>query len=507
MDHDNHAPLCPDESNRPLLSLDEFDRNNNDFNDTTSSSSSYMPSFLLRCAQKFSSPITNTSSCSNKKRLLDRQGRFYQSRGRWQIDTMGDVQRIVPPRVRRLRDDWFHSLAYTKTPRLFAFLFLWYTLTICFWAAVYYFVSQLRTGDGNNSPSPHPNDKGETFCGMDISNWMEALYFSLSTMSGIGYGVSDYYFGDCIIPFVLVLAQILNGIAFDAVAIGLLFQRMSRGQKRGRTIIFSHQAVIQRVQGQYYFMVRIGELRSRHIVDARVRVYCIRHERYPTHGIVVNDESTIVPIHSFHFITRHVPLLCEDSSLLMSLPHVLIHKMDWKSPLVPPIPEWYDMQGMKHTTLQPNFENNRLTHNNEHYTRERENIFEFLQDREAEIVVLLEGTDEVSGTAVQARHSYRWDDVKFDCMFSNCVYPVSDDNNWREEDNTSSSPLDLNIFQGEGERMAPYSQRGSISATKCIIDFRKFHEVIAAPVDGDWCPYIPTWAYYNNNTKHAKKLL
>jgi hypothetical protein len=474
-----------DESGEPLLEREDIDSEH---------TISYWPTSLFTFKHRSSH---GGSSGGDKLRILDRQGCFHQSRGRWQIRSTGDVQRIIPPRVRRLRDDWFHSLAYTPTPQLFAFLFLWYTLTIVFWAGIYYCVSQFRTVDKAVTQSVHPN-KGGSFCGMDITNWMEALYFSLSTMSGIGYGVSDYYFGDCVIPFIIVLAQILNGIAFDAVAIGLLFQRMSRGQKRGRTIIFSHQAVIQRVRGQYYFMFRVGELRSRHIVDARVRVYCIRHERYPNtnhHGMYMDDESSTIPIESFHFVTHHVPLLCNDSSLLMSLPHVFTHKMDWKSPLVPPQPVWYDVRGMKRKTVESNF----LIRDHDSYMRQKQDIIDFLQDREVEIVVLLEGTDEVSGTAVQARYSYRWDDVKIDSTFSNCIFPAmdTDGNKLRDISKSSFNQGGLDETVSLGDREIPSADSRTVSSTeaKCIIDFRKFHNIVAAPVDGNWCAYVPHWFY------------
>ena len=89
-----------------------------------------------------------------------------------------------------------------------------------------------------------------TGCGMDITNVMEAYYFSLSTMTTLGYGVSDYYFGDCWAPLVFITLQVFISITFDAVAIGVIFQRLSRVQKRARTIVFSDKAIIRRIRGR-----------------------------------------------------------------------------------------------------------------------------------------------------------------------------------------------------------------------------------------------------------------
>ncbi len=69
-------------------------------------------------------------------------------------------------------------------------------------------------------------------------------------MATIGYGTSDYYFGDCWTPFILVLLQVFSAIVFSSLAVGLLFQRISRGQKRGRTIVFSDAAIIRKVGGR-----------------------------------------------------------------------------------------------------------------------------------------------------------------------------------------------------------------------------------------------------------------
>ena len=129
----------------------------------------------------------------------------------------------------------------------------------------------------------------------------------------------------------------------------------------------------------------------------------------------------------------------------------------------------------------------------EKYTKERQNIMEFLQDREAEIIVLLEGTDEVSGTAVQARHSYRWDDMKFDCTFSNCIFSMDGDDHMTGNslhDKRMLSKISLDCEMGPSS-----SRMGSTHSVKCMIDFRKFHSVIAAPLDGDFSAFIPHWIY------------
>ena len=45
----------------------------------------------------------------------------------------------------------------------------------------------------------------------------------------------------------------------------------------------------------------------------------------------------------------------------------------------------------------------------------------FLEDREIEIIVLLEGTDPTTSNTVQARHSYKGEEIIFDHAFAPCV--------------------------------------------------------------------------------------
>ena len=223
--------------------------------------------------------------------------------------------------------------------------------TIVVFALIYLGVSRLGSDRVDHS----------SFCGLDIHTLTEALYFSLSTMTTIGYGVSDYYFGDCWTPFLLVLCQVFCAITYDAVAIGLLFTRMSRGQKRGRTIIFSDVACIRKVREKHYLLFRVGELtRNRSIIAAKVRVHCVRHERHPIGETEVKQQEQHilggpVPIETTHYQTHHVHLLSPDEAvgapLLLSLPQVIVHALDTdvenasNSPLLPSAPVWYDRDG------------------------------------------------------------------------------------------------------------------------------------------------------------------
>ena len=468
-------------------------------------------------------------------RILDRNAAFHQSRGRWGVErrNMGDVLRSR----RRwycccfgrfwtewiLAGDWFHRLAYTRTCDLMMILFTVYCAIVVFFAFVYYGVSMLGQETQTN---PDGTKKIIAFCDMEINDHMEALYFSLSTMTTIGYGVSDYYFGGCWTPLLLVLWQVCSSILFTAVATGLLFQRIARGRKRGKTIAFSDKALIQRVKGVPYLMFRIGEMRSYHLMEATVRCYCIRHERLPvgttsqrgrgrpppppsrtssecsnSSGNNDSDNASPTPtsermIETTYFLSRQVKLLQPDeaygSTIWMGLPQVVVHRLDLSSPLVPPSPVWYDEAGHVHSYPKKKYrsganhsrfsssdnEHEDGEEDDEYYINDLAEVEKFLLDREAEIVVLVEGTDEGTGAPTQARHSYKSSDLAWNHTFVPCVFPYSTNRNRRRRRRIQSVN---NIHGGRSSSRDPV----------CSIDFMRFHDSVEVPANSDACAYIP----------------
>lgn len=102
----------------------------------------------------------------------------------------------------------------------------------------------------------------------------------------IGYGASDYFFGDCWGPTITLSFQVITALICESFFIGVLFMRLSRGGSRAATIVFSKNAVIRRVRGKPYFMFQVCELRKHQLIEAHVRCYAIRHERDERFGTV-----------------------------------------------------------------------------------------------------------------------------------------------------------------------------------------------------------------------------
>lgn len=463
---------------------------------------------------------STSNAAPNHRRLLDRDSAYYQSRGRWRVQHVrrsttryyhhqgqgGGLGEGAPTRTafsKQFWDEWFHLLAYQRTATLLLILVSVYTSIVVFFAAVFYILSRYGEKkeiheDGSVSILP--------FCDLDIHSHMEALYFSLSTLATIGYGVSDYYFGGCWSPLLLVLMEVCCGVCFDAVATSLLFLRVSRGHKRGKTVLFSNKAVVRRVRGEPVLMFRVVELRRHQLHGASIRAFCVRHERHLASSPQRNSSTQIVgpnastsptsssnvSLDTVHFVTRPMNLATGTASpekcvnILMSLPQVLVHRLDSMSPLLPPSPVWFDGHGQAHRFggTEPNEQHS------------LQSIEQFLLDREAEIVVVLEGTDELTGAASQTRHSYSVRDLTWDHAFVPCVYPFLDVDAESSDDGAEGgSTGDLsrgtwfNIFRRRS--LQQRSRTRQVSALPvCVVDFARFHDTEAAPVDCDTCPYM-----------------
>ncbi|MGK3759699.1 MAG: hypothetical protein ACI8RD_012016 [Bacillariaceae sp.] len=303
-------------------------------------------------------------------------------------------------------------------------------------------------------------------------------------------------------PLLIVLWQICTAIVFDAVAVGLIFHRISRGASRSKSILFSDKAIVRYIRGEPHFMFRLGERRKYHLIEATVRCYCIRHERIPKHPshrssmddhnnddmkyqTTNNNSNSRTHVETTHFVSRQMRLLQPDdrfgSHVWMGLPQVVVHRIEKGSPLRP-TELWFDAQGISHQYPPPRpsdisdsaasiaegdplyiGSNNDVSNNVEDHS---ECIRDFLCDRDIELVVLVEGTDEGTGAATQARHSYKLCDIAFNHSFVDCVHPYSC-----------------------RQRNGPSSLDPVVS-----IDFSKFHDISrlsTEEINCDSCAYIP----------------
>ena len=190
------------------------------------------------------------------KRLIERGGDFHQSTGK--IALRKKIRRRYFRALYGM--DLFHSLVDAPTTRIIAILMGTYMSLVVSFAVVYYLIS-ITWG-----------------CNLDITNFAAACFFSLETMATIGYSTKDIFFDDCIITLIVLSFQICVKLIADAVTIGVIYCKLSRPHARASTVIFSDKGVIRRIRGKLYFMFQLCELRKHQLVEAHVRVYCVRKE-------------------------------------------------------------------------------------------------------------------------------------------------------------------------------------------------------------------------------------
>jgi len=150
--------------------------------------------------------------------------------------------------------------------------------------------------------------------------------------------------------------QILIGTLINILVTGLVFVKISRPKGRRQTLVFSKNAVVCRRDGQYQLMFRVGDMRTRsHLIGTSVRALLVRTTQ------TVEGES--IPLCQF-------PLALEtetghkDSYIFLAWPVTVVHRIDSMSPL------WGKSA-------------------------------DHMRKEDFEIIVILEGTVELTGTTTQ----------------------------------------------------------------------------------------------------------
>ena len=189
--------------------------------------------------------------------------------------------------------------------------------------------------------------------------FLRAFFFSVETFATIGFGNIT---PTGVPANVLMTLEALSNIVGIALSTGIVFARFSRPTAK---IIFSQQAVVAPYRGGTAFEFRIVNARSSQIIELEAKVSLSRLERSPN-GMV----------RKFHDLR-----LERNKVVFFPLSWTLVHPIDNESPLF----------GLGASDL--------LATN-------------------AEILILLTGTDETSSQSVHARSSYKADEIVWNATFA-----------------------------------------------------------------------------------------
>ncbi len=210
--------------------------------------------------------------------------------------------------------------------------------------------------------------EGNGIANADPGDFWDAFFFSIQTMSTIGYGgmspVSFY-------ANLLATVEALLGLLGFALITGLMFARFAHPTAR---VLFSEVAVIRPHYRVPTLMIRAANQRKNRIVEAQSQVVLIRNEITP-------EGEFMRRIYDLKLVRSQTPIF-----YIMS---TLMHPITPDSPLFGLTPE-------------------------------------LLEQAEAEIIITLTGLDETFAQTIHTRYSYQADQIKWDHRFVDVLHHNSE---------------------------------------------------------------------------------
>lgn len=233
--------------------------------------------------------------------------------------------------------------------------------------------------------------------GMREGSVLDGFFFSVQTIGTLGYGAM---YPETVAAHTLVTIEVIVGILLTAVATGLVFTKFSTPRPR---VFFTKNAVITTYDGLPTLMVRVGNERSDHVIDARLRMVLVRTEK-------TKEGQTFYRNRDLRLAREHAPTFRRGTTLM--------HPIDEASPLHGETPE-------------------------------------SLVASEAEIVVTVIGLDGTTSQTVYAGTSYFAEEILFGYRMADTVAELPD----------GRIQLDLTQFDGvvptEPTESFPYPAKAS----------------------------------------------
>jgi inward rectifier potassium channel len=140
----------------------------------------------------------------------------------------------------------------------------------------------------------------------------DGFFFSMETLATVGYG---QMYPATTYGHIMSVTEIMSGMAFTAIATGLIFVRFSRPRAK---ILFADHVVVTPYNGMPTLMVRIANGRMTMLTDLKVRLSALIREH--------SSEG--------HSMRRVNDLVLERSNVPMfALTMTMMHRIDEHSPL------------------------------------------------------------------------------------------------------------------------------------------------------------------------------
>ncbi|XP_063718124.1 G protein-activated inward rectifier potassium channel 3-like isoform X2 [Symsagittifera roscoffensis] len=208
-------------------------------------------------------------------------------------------------------------------------------------------------------------------CLANVDSFYAALLFSLETQTTIGFG-HRYVNSSCHSAVMLLWLQMMVSMVLDSTMIAIILSKITHPKWRQSTIYFSDALCISKRDDEYVLSLRVADMSTGSMPEAHVRMYLV-HSTTDTHGnncLLMEDLD--------------VGYDCGRDRLILLVPWIIEHRIDAESPLFKK--SWHDIQSV-------------------HF----------------EVIVLLEGAVEETGSTAQVIQSYTASDIKWGYNFASML--------------------------------------------------------------------------------------
>jgi inward rectifier potassium channel len=265
------------------------------------------------------------------------------------VDPSGNLRVIGIGRKVRPLKDLYHFLLTTSWPRFLTLILGVYLAANLLFATLY------RLG-------------GDCIHNAQPGSFVDAFFFSVQTLSTIGYGFMAPRTG---YAHLIVTVETFLALLGVALLTGLMFAKFSRPTAR---VLFTENAVIARRDGRNCLMIRLANERTNQMLDATVKVILVTNGR--------TEEGEFV--RRFHRLT-----LTRPDTPLFALTWTVVHVIDEESPL----------HGLDHAALEGDG---------------------------AALIVVVTGIDDTLSQPISARRSYIPSEIIWGQRFADVLCGVRD---------------------------------------------------------------------------------
>ena len=293
-----------------------------------------------------------------------------------------------------------------------AFLGSWLAFGLIWWLIS--FTREDLKNYGNSDWTP---------CVEEVKDFTTALLYSIETQHTIGYG-GRAVTSHCAEAVIVLMTQSLIGVIIQALVTGIVFAKLSRSKKRAQTLLFSKNAIISKRDGQLCLLIRLGDMRKTHLIDAHCRGILIKKR--------VTREGEVLPLYQYEV---NFGRLDSDNKLFLVWPITVEHLITETSPFWEMSPE------------------------------------SFSRDR-FELVVILEGTVGSTGTTAQARTSYLPGEIIWGRRFETLVTLQKENGEYKIDYSLFHSILPMNIPHCSAKELEELQQQESVGLDEADLPSR-----------------------------------